>query len=60
MIRRLLISLGIAFLADMIAYMAIFVIAPGMYVEKAFNILVAVFVASVGITSLALTLRGRR
>lgn len=59
MIRKILISLGVALLVAVLAYLAIVVLAPGMYVEKALNILAALFVASAGITSLVLIRRGR-
>jgi hypothetical protein len=57
MIRKLLISFGIAFLSVIIAYVAIFVFAPTMYVEKAFNILAATFLGSAVVTSLVLMRR---
>jgi hypothetical protein len=59
MIGRTLISLGVALLVAVLAYLAIVVLAPGMYVEKALNILAAVFMASAGITLLALARRGK-
>jgi hypothetical protein len=57
MMRKLLIALGVGLLAVIIAYAAIFVWAPSMYVEKAFNILVATFLGSVVVTSLMLIRR---
>jgi hypothetical protein len=57
MIRRILISLGAAFLAAMIAYLAIIVLAPTMYVEKAFNFLAAAFIGTGGVTWLVLMRR---
>jgi hypothetical protein len=54
MIRRILISLAVAFLAAVMTYLAIFVLAPTMYVEKAFNILAAAFIGSAVITLLVL------
>jgi hypothetical protein len=58
MIRKILISLGVAFLVAVLAYLAIVVLAPGMYVEKALNILAAVFMVA-GITTLMLVRRRR-
>lgn len=58
MIRKILISLGVAFLVAVLAYLAIVVLAPSMYVEKALNILAAVFMVA-GITSLVLIRRRR-
>jgi len=52
--RRILISLAVAFLTAVITYLAICVLAPTMYVEKAFNILAAAFVGSTVITLLVL------
>jgi hypothetical protein len=57
MIRSLLISLGVAFLVATIAYVAIFVLAPTMYVEKAFNILAATFFGTAVVTLLMLMRR---
>jgi hypothetical protein len=54
MIRRILISLAVAFLAAVMTYLVIFVLAPTMYVEKAFNILAAAFIGSAVITLLVL------
>lgn len=59
MIRKTLITLGVAFLVAMLTYLAIVVLAPGMYVEKALNILAAVFLAAGVITSLVLMRRQR-
>jgi hypothetical protein len=59
MIRRILISLAVAFVAAVITYLAIFVLAPTMYVEKAFNILAAAFVGSTVITFVLLMRRRR-
>lgn len=59
MIRGMLIALGVAFLATALVYLAILVLAPGMYVEKAFNILAAAFIGSAVVTSLVLMF-GRR
>jgi hypothetical protein len=59
MMRRLLISLGVALLVTAFAYGAIFVLAPTMYVEKAFNILAATFLGSAVVT-LLMPMRRRR
>jgi hypothetical protein len=59
MTRGVLIPLGVAFFAATLAYLAIYVFAPTMYVEKAFNILAIVFLMSGGITSLVLMTRKR-
>jgi hypothetical protein len=58
MIRKILIALGVAFLVALVAYLAIVMLAPGMYVEKALNILAAVFTVA-GITTLVLVRRRR-
>ena len=58
--KRAFISLGVAFLVATLVYISIFLFDPGMYVEKAFNILVAAFVGAGIITALALGLRERR
>jgi hypothetical protein len=58
MMRGLLISLGVAFLATLIVYAAIFILAPTMYVEKAFNILSATFFGS-AIGTLLIRMRRR-
>ena len=52
--KRTFISLGVAFLVAALVYISIFFFDPGMYVEKAFNILVAAFVGSAVVTSLVL------
>jgi hypothetical protein len=57
MIRGMLIALGVAFLVAVLVYLAIAVLAPGMYVEKAFNILAAAFIGSAVVTSLVLMRR---
>lgn len=57
---RTFISLGVASVAALLVYILIFFFNPGMYVEKAFNILVVVFVGSWGATTLVLRLRGSR
>lgn len=57
MIRVTLISLSVAFLAAVLSYLAIAILTPTMYVEKAVNILAAVFVVSAGITLLVLIRR---
>jgi hypothetical protein len=54
--KRTFISLGVAFLVVVIVYLAL---PPNMYVEKAFNILVAAFVGSAVVTALVLGRRGR-
>lgn len=56
MMQKILISLGVAFLVALITYLSIFMLAPTMYVEKAFNILVAAFLGSACLT-LALLMR---
>lgn len=60
MMRRILVSLAVAFLAAVMAYLAIFVLAPTMYVEKAFNILAAAFIGSAVITLLVLIRASRK
>jgi hypothetical protein len=57
--RKVLISLAIAFLAAVLTYLAIVVLAPDMYVEKAFNLLAAAFIGTAGLTSLVLIRRRR-
>lgn len=54
MIRLILISLGVAILAAALAYLAIVVLAPDMYVEKAFNVLAVAFIGGAVTTSVAL------
>jgi hypothetical protein len=51
---RLLISLGVASMAVIAAYVTIVALAPTMYVEKAFNILAATFLGSAVVTFLIL------
>lgn len=53
---KILISLGVAFLATLITYLSILMVAPTMYLEKAFNVLAAVFLGSASLT-LALLMR---
>jgi hypothetical protein len=57
--KRIFISLGVAFLVSVLTYLGIFVLAPDMYVEKAFNLLFAAFIGSAAITSLVLMRRRR-
>jgi hypothetical protein len=52
--KRTFISLGVAFLVAALVYLAIASFAPTMYVEKAFNILAAVFIGSAVVTLLIL------
>lgn len=59
MMRTALISLGAAFLMAVITYLAMLLLAPTMYAEKAFNILCAAFVGSAVVTSIALIRRRR-
>lgn len=59
MIRGILVALGVAFLVAALAYLAIIVLAPEMYVEKAFNILAAAFIGAAVVTSLVLMRRRR-
>lgn len=54
--KHTLISLCIAFVAAVFAYLAL---PPTIYVEKALNILVAVFIGSGVVTSLLLRLLNR-
>jgi hypothetical protein len=59
MIRRVLIPLGAALLAAALTYLAIVVLAPDMYVEKAVNLLAAAFIVTAGVTLLVLMRRQR-
>lgn len=59
MMRRILISLGMAFLVAALVYVAIVVLAPSMYAEKALNILAAAFIGTAGITLIVLMRRQR-
>lgn len=54
-----LISLGVATLVAILAYLAILVLAPEMYVEKAGNIIVLAFIGAAVVTSLVLMRRRR-
>ena len=58
--KRLFISLGVAFLVVALVYVSIFFLDPGMNIEKALNIIVYSFVGSAVLTALVLGLRGRR
>lgn len=57
--RGMLVALGVAFLAAVLTYLAIPVLAPEMYVEKAFNILAAAFIGAAVVTPLVLRRLGR-
>lgn len=57
--KRTVISLCVAFLVAVAVYFGLGVVAPDIYVEKAFNILVAAFVSSAVVTSLLLRWRGK-
>jgi uncharacterized membrane protein YhhN len=57
--KRTFISLVVAFLVAALVYISIFFFDPGMYVEKAFNILAAAFIGSAVVTSLLLGLWNR-
>jgi uncharacterized membrane protein YhhN len=54
------ISFGVAFFVATLVYIAIFFLDPGMYVERALNILVGAFVGSGVVTALVLWSRGRK
>jgi len=58
--KRALISLGVAFLVLILVYVAIFILDPGMNVEKAFNILVLSSLGAGIVTALGLQLKKRR
>jgi hypothetical protein len=57
--KRTFISLGVAFLVAALVYLAIFIFAPTMYVEKAFNILAVAFIGSAVFVALVLGRWGR-
>lgn len=51
--KRTLVSLGLGFLAAVLAYVAILLVEPTMYVEKAGNIIVNAFVVISIVTALS-------
>jgi len=51
--KRTLVSLGLGFLAAVLAYVAILLVEPTMYVEKAGNIIVNAFVVVSIVTALS-------
>lgn len=55
--KRMFISLGVAFLVAALVWLTIIVFAPNMYVEKAGNIIVLAFIGAAVVTSL---LSGRK
>jgi hypothetical protein len=58
--KRTFISLGVAFLVAVLIWFGLGVVAPDIYVEKAFSIIVYPSIAAGVITALALRPRGRR
>lgn len=58
--RTTLISLSIAFVMAVLAWVSIIFLDPGMNLDKAYNIIVLSFIGSAVLTALVLTLRGRR
>lgn len=58
--KSTLISLCVAFLTAVLVYVTIFLFNPEMYVETAFNVLVAAFLGSAVCTALALGWKNRR
>lgn len=53
------ISLAVALLVAVLTYLAILLLAPEMYVEKAGNIIVLAFIGAAVVTSLLLMRRRR-
>jgi len=58
--QRTFISLGVGSLVVAVIYISMFFFDPGMNVEKAFNIIVLLFIGSTVLTALVWRSRSRR
>lgn len=58
--RTTFISLGIALLIAVLIWAAVVLLAPGMNLDKAYNIIVGSFIGSAVLAALVLRLRSRR